>query len=421
MTNKRRTSLGKNFILLWQGQLVSGIGDALYSIALSFFVLQKTGSTALMGAMLACGLLPGILLSPFAGALADRSNRRNLIIWMDVIRGILVIAAGALAYLNILEIWYLFIVAVGLGVCSTLFSPTVNALLPDITPRERLMQANSMMGYNEGVQQILGGPIGGLLYTALGAPILFLGNGISYLISALSERFIDPTPAPKQEHGLEMGRLAALIKDVKAGVAYVWKRRGMRSLMLFAFFSNFFGQATLFLIPAFFYRRAELGVGRYGFAVAAMAIGAGAGMLITTFVKIKEKDRPYVFGGFFMLTCIGFGTMMLLDFSYLIVLAAIGAMGAAVFNILLKTAFQQSTPSHLRGKVFSLMGMGINGLVPLAWLLSGVVAEFVAIPIIAAVSCGMSFIMLVAAMLNAPLRDFLAVRGHEASEVEKAQ
>ena len=373
-----------------------------------------------MGAMLACGLLPGILLSPFAGALADRSNRRNLIILMDVVRGLLVVVIGALAYFNLLQIWYLFIVAVGLGICSTLFSPTVNALLPDITPHEKLMQANSMMGYSESVQQVLGGPIGGLLYTALGAPVLFLANGISYLLSAISERFIDPTPKPEQTREPGAGRFAALCKDVKAGIAYVWRRRGMRSVMFFAFFSNFFGQATLFLIPAFFYRAADLGVKRYGFTMATMAIGAAIGMLITTFVHIKEKDRPFVFAVFFMLTSLGFGLMMLMNFYSLIVLAAIGAMGAAVFNIFIKTAFMQSTPSHMRGKVFSLMGMGINGLVPLAWLLSGVVAEFIAIPTIAVVCCGVNLVMLVVAMLHAPVRDFLAVREKGPETLEKA-
>jgi DHA3 family macrolide efflux protein-like MFS transporter len=88
---EKNKSTGKlwtlNFFLLWQGQLVSALGDVVYEIALGFWVLAVTGSTGLMGILMAASVLPRIVISPFAGVLVDRCNRRNMLVLMDLIRG----------------------------------------------------------------------------------------------------------------------------------------------------------------------------------------------------------------------------------------------------------------------------------------------------------------------------------------------
>ena len=85
-----------NFFLLWQGQLVSILGDVVYAIALGFWILATTGSTALMGGLMAASTLPRILVSPAAGVVVDRFDRRMLMIWMDAIRGAAVLAVDVL-------------------------------------------------------------------------------------------------------------------------------------------------------------------------------------------------------------------------------------------------------------------------------------------------------------------------------------
>jgi DHA3 family macrolide efflux protein-like MFS transporter len=94
-----------NFLLLWQGQLVSILGDVVYAIALGFWILAKTGSTGLMGGLMAASVLPRILASPVAGVVVDRFDRRRLMIWMDVIRGAAVVAIAAAALAGFLQVW----------------------------------------------------------------------------------------------------------------------------------------------------------------------------------------------------------------------------------------------------------------------------------------------------------------------------
>ena len=94
----------RNFFLLWQGQMVSALGDALYTIALNFFVLEKTGSTAIMGTVMALVTMPRIICGPFSGVIVDRTDRKKLIIFGDVIRGLSILFIAFAANRGILEI-----------------------------------------------------------------------------------------------------------------------------------------------------------------------------------------------------------------------------------------------------------------------------------------------------------------------------
>lgn len=98
----------RNFLLLWQGQLVSLLGDVVYAIALGFWILAATGSTALMGGLMAASTLPRILVSPIAGVVVDRFERRSLMIGMDAVRGTAVLAVGIGAFAGFLQVWMVF-------------------------------------------------------------------------------------------------------------------------------------------------------------------------------------------------------------------------------------------------------------------------------------------------------------------------
>ncbi|MCK5157214.1 MAG: MFS transporter, partial [Spirochaetales bacterium] len=105
----------KNFLLLWQGGLVSLLGDMLYELALGFWILAVTGSTGLMGTLMAVSMIPRVLISPFAGVVADRHNRKRIIILMDLLRGIFVTTVGVTAIMGNLEVWMVFAAGILLG------------------------------------------------------------------------------------------------------------------------------------------------------------------------------------------------------------------------------------------------------------------------------------------------------------------
>jgi len=415
--SKEKKGLGRNFLLLFQGQFVSGVGDALYNIALGFYVLDLTGSTALMGSLMAVGILPGVLFGPFAGAIADRMDRKKIIIWMDVAHGLAILAVAAAAYLGVLSLWHLFAAAVVMGLSSSLFVPAVNGMIPDIVESDKLMRANSMIGYSDSLKDLVGGPIGGMLYTAIGAPLLFLLNGVSFLLSAFSEKFI---VAVHQMSFAEDGksRWKILLQDCREGFRYMLRSRGIGSFLIFCLLANFFGTVMIFLLLPYFQQSAHLGPAYYGLAVAMMAAGSGAGMLFTTFVNIREQHRTVVFGLTWVLTSVCFSLMLHFDIAVMFVLLVIGSAGMAVFNVLFRTAFHQGTPSYMRGKVYSIIGMGMNGLMPVSYLLGGLLAQYYPILWIVPICGAVNIVLLAFFIFRKPFGDFLAARcGAQPQEV----
>ncbi len=181
----------KNFFILWQGQLVSSLGDAIYEIALGFWVLMVTGSTALMGTLMAVSMIPKIVISPFAGGVfIDRSGRKCIIVAMDLIRGISITLIGVMTILGTAKIWMALLAGMIIGTCAAFFNPCMGSVLPDIVPQDKILKANSSYQMTTTGSNLIGTVFGGMLYAILGAPIMFLINGISYLFSGFTEIFM---------------------------------------------------------------------------------------------------------------------------------------------------------------------------------------------------------------------------------------
>lgn len=126
-----------SFSILWQSQLVSTVGDAVYSIALGFWVLAVTGSTALMGTLMAASTLPGVLIAPLAGVIIDNSSKKRLFILLDILRGICIVLLAAAAYHGELAIWMVFVTGILLSICGAIFNPGVQATIPRLYQKPR--------------------------------------------------------------------------------------------------------------------------------------------------------------------------------------------------------------------------------------------------------------------------------------------
>ncbi|HEX3030309.1 MAG TPA: MFS transporter, partial [Clostridia bacterium] len=221
-TKKRKDRLWTmNFLLLWQGQLISLTGDVFYSFALGFWVLALTGSTALMGTLMAASAIPRVIISPIAGVVVDRYNRKHLLVMMDMIRGIFIVFIAIAAYNGFISIYMVFTAGIVLGICGSFFSPAVNSALPDIVPQAKLVNANSAIGIIQTGSNIVGSSIGGVIYHTFGASFMFLLDGLSYLFSGIIELFIK---IPRHEKSQENQHI---IHDIKDGYVFVWRFRGL--------------------------------------------------------------------------------------------------------------------------------------------------------------------------------------------------
>jgi MFS transporter, DHA3 family, macrolide efflux protein len=392
----------RSFLLLWQGQLVSILGDVVYSIALGFWILAATGSTALMGGLMAASMLPRILASPVAGVIVDRFDRRTLMIWMDVIRGAAVVSVGIVALLGFLQVWMVFAAGILIGLCGAFFSPAVSSVIPDVTGKTRVVQANSVFSMLGTGGNIVGNSLGGLLFKVLGAPFLFLFNGLSYLFSAGCLAF---ARVPRIVHAQEKMHFG---DDLKKGFSFVWKIRGLRYLILTAAGLNFFANMAIMLFLPFYQKNPALGPVKYGIAMALFTGGMFLGMALTAAVKIPAARRYSLFavGGMLSLACF-IVFPFIGSFGLATALLALGGFANAIINVFIMAVMQMAVPQDMRGKVFALMGMATQGLTPIAFALAGVLAEFIPLAPLMSASFAAAALMAIPMILLPSFRRFI--------------
>ena len=391
----------RSFFILWQGQLVSTLGDAAYSVALGFWVLQATGSTALMGALMAASTLPGVLVSPFAGVLIDRANRKRLLILMDFLRGLCICLVSAAAFKGLITVWMVFAAGVILSVCGAAFRPGISASIPDLVPKSKLLNANSVFAIVSNGANMLGNVTGGFLFQLLGAPFMFLFNGLSYLFSGGSIMFVK---LPSVKRATEQN----FFKDMGDGFRFIWRLRGMKAIMLLSALDNFLGFIAIVLILPLFEKTPDLGPGRYGVVMACFMGGTMAGYLITSLIKIPHAKNLIAFMGAYVLST---GSLIagvnLRYFPAMTVFIAVGGLFNGILNVILQTSLQSATPQEVRGKVMAFVSMISQGLTPLSMALGGVLAEFFPIRGIMNASFGLAILAVLPFTLVKSFRRFL--------------
>ncbi|MGL5753873.1 MAG: MFS transporter [Paraclostridium sp.] len=392
----------RNFFLLWQGQLVSVFGDALYSMALGFWVLQETGSTTIMGSIMALVTIPRIILGPIAGVIVDRYDRKKLIILGDLIRGFGMLFVAILALNGLLKIWMVMLMGVLLGICSSFFNPSIQSVLPEIVPNDKLVKANSSYQMATTGADIVGLSIGGFLYTLIGAPLMFLINSISYLFSAFTEGFIK---IPK----IERKNLNITFKeDFMEGIKFILTFKGLVRSLIMAFFINFlFGMIRVLIIP-WFLSNPSLGMSKYGILNGFQSLGFLIGTLVLSFINIKSNHKysVYIFSIITFVSLIGFGAFI--NNFIIILLCFTTAFGFMfVFNTLANSTIMELTPSDKRGKVFATIGTLAMAISPLGNFVGGVLGEFMNPRTVIIGGTVISLIVICSIVVNQDVKKFL--------------
>lgn len=371
MAEQKPPSLwNRNFLLLWQGQLVSSLGDNFYAIALGFWVLEKTGSTGLMGTLMAVSTLPRVLISPFAGVWVDRTERRKLLIVMDVIRGMASAGVGLAAWAGMLEIWMVFAAGIVLSICGSFFGPAVSSAIPDIVPPDQIVQANSVFSLAYNGTAIIGTAGGGFLYQALKAPLMFLFDGISYVISAAAILFMKIPAVKHQAHKL------SFFEDMKGGFLFVKKFSGLKYSFVIFGVLNFFANIGFFLVLPMFQKIPYLGAAKYGIVMGVLTGGSFLGYFLTSVIKVPTNKRFIVFylGALMSAACMALFPVHM-SMIYMSVMAVLIGVSLAVVNALISAVMQITVPAEMRGKVFGLLGTMAGSLTPIAFAAGGWLGE----------------------------------------------
>ena len=362
----------KDYILMLQGNAVSAIGDVLYSVAIGYWVYEKTGSSALMGIMSSISMFMVMFVSPFSGSIVDKCSRKTIIVGMDLLRGLIMLIVGALAFTDKLSVPIVLAAAFLASTCSVFFHPAVSTLMLDIIPHDDMVRGQSVHSGINSLINLVGKALSGALVAFLGVPLIIVINGISYLFSAATEVFIH---VPKTVRQGEKVTVSGILRDFGLAIREIFGNRFLRLFVPCALILNLLGAGPMTLMLPFCLEKGFT-VDMYGYLMSVETAASLICVSLLGIVKLKPKARYYMMAsGFLVSIPIYILAYLSKRFILMCVLFFLGAftncMGNAVFNASLMLAL----PEENRGAILGFVSAASTGGCALSAVIFGVLCD----------------------------------------------
>lgn len=362
----------KDFILMLQGNAISAIGDILYSVAIGYWVYEKTGSSTLMGIMSSVSMFVVMFMAPFSGTIVDKCERKSIIVGMDVLRGIIMLVIGILAYLNQLSVPIVVFAAFLASLCSAFFRPAVSTLMIDIIPHDDMVRGQSISSGVSSFVSLIDEAFSGALVALCGVPFIIILNGISYLISAVTEMFID---VPKTKGQGEKVTLIGILKDFKIGFLEIFQNRFLKLFIPVALITNLLGSGVFSLMMPFILEKGFT-VDMYGYLMALQTAASLICVFLLGIIKLKPKLRYYGM-------CLGFVTSVIFyiggyitnNYILMCVLMFLGSFMNVLGNSIFNASLMLALPEENRGSILGFVSSGSTGGCALSVILYGILCD----------------------------------------------
>ncbi|HHT7236469.1 MULTISPECIES: MFS transporter [Bacillus] len=354
----------KNFEKLFYGQTLSVLGDWFHTVALLTLVYSITESSFMLALTFMSKGLPQLLLSPFIGGIADRFSKKQIMIFTDILRGIIVLTYLLAFY----KIEIIFVSNICLSVLSCLFEPAKQSILKNIVHQKHLVTANSLSSTINGFMSIMGASLGGLIAQSLSIEIAFFINSLSYFISAY---IIYKIKIPSRD---TFSTKKAIFTDIKDGYTYILQRKIILTLILVGISWGIIGGAYQLLLTIYAERIFHSNIGiLYTVQGAGLMIGS---LLVNLYISKNEDKMKRAFGWAYLLQGIFFLGFILSDqlIIGIITLLCMRIAGGIIVP-LDTTLLQMYTEENMIGKVFSFHYSIYGSLIQLSMFFTGWLLE----------------------------------------------
>jgi MFS family permease len=367
----------RDFRRFWAGETVSLFGDQITLIALPLTgVLALHASAAQMGYLTAAGIAPALFFSLHAGAWLDSHGRRRETMLFTVLgRAALLITIPIAYWLDVLTLVQLYVVAFLIGTLSVFFFVAYTTLFVSLVPRERYLEANSLLNGSRAFSFVGGPSVGGLLVAVFSAPGALVVDAVSFLVSAFTLGSIKPAEPPTEE---------ARRGHVKAGLRYLWRSPVIRASLLATATINFFNFVFWALFFLYVNRTLGVGPGVLGLVLGAASIGGMLGSILT-----GRISRRLGVGPTYILSCVLFPAPLVLVplahasqprwliLTLLFASEFVSGFGVMLLDITSGTIKTALIPDRLRARVAGAYMVVNYGVRPLGALLGGALGTWI--------------------------------------------
>jgi MFS family permease len=361
----------RDFAFLWTGMTISIVGDGIYMVALPFLVYQISNLPTALAAVGAAWTIPQVIFLLLAGVVTDRFDRRRVLIGSDLLRAFAIGLAGGLSVMDALELWHLYILVAIFGAGEAFFMPAFGAIVPEVVPKDQLVEANSLDQFVRPIGMRLAGPvIGGLVVAAAGPGEAFLVDAATFVFSAVM------VMAMRRRARAEISSKTSVSIELREGLGFIrskpWLWGGLLATALGQF--AFYGPWVV-LVPFVIRNSLDGGASNYGWVLAAGGVGA-----ILVSIVIGQRGLPHQ-PIVFVLSMWALATFSLAGFGvsdtlwHPIAVAVVLLGGITAGQIVWGTLEHRYVPNELLGRVSSVDWLVSTSLLPLSFLVAGPAGE----------------------------------------------
>ena len=353
-----------NFRLFWSGNFLSNIGTWMQNVAQGWLVLTLTNSAFWLGVVGFAGSIPFLFFTLFGGVVADRVNKRKLLMVTQTAMMLLAFLLAGLTYFHAIGVWGVAAIAFGNGVALSMNAPSYQAMVPRLVKREDLTNAIALNSAQFNMSRIVGPTLGGYAMALFGMAGNFFLNGVSFLAvlwALVRIRYPEDN----------LNRHESMWTSLRGGFAYLRSERQMLVLIGMIATASFLGIPFLTFIPYFAKVQLNAGESGLGWLLAGSGLGAVLGaMCVAVMGVIRHRGRVVTFSGvLFFLAIVGFSTSRSFALSECLAFCEgfCGILMISSFNV----SIQHLSSDEMRGRIMSIYATSFLGLPPLGSLLAG--------------------------------------------------
>ena len=395
-----RALRNRNFRLFWTGNFLSNIGTWMQNVAQGWLVLTLTNSSFWLGVVGFAGAIPFLIFSLFGGVIADRVDKRRLLVVTQTAMMLLAFVLAALTYFKLINVWSVAAIAFANGVAQAMNAPSYQALVPKLVRRDELTNAIALNSAQFNMSRILGPTLGGYAMLLFGVAGNFFLNGLSFvavLWALVRIRY------PEEE----LQRHESVLRSLRSGFVYLNSERQMRVLMSMTAVVSFLAMPFITFIP--YFAKIQLNAGETGLGWLLACSGTGSVLGAVTIAVLGNIRRRGV-----VLTVAGivfFTAIMGFSESHRFALSEFLAFFEGFSGILMISSFnvsmQHLSSDAMRGRIMSIYTTSFLGLPPLGSLLAGELSRHIPTAHVLALMAGLATLIFVAVYASSrPLREF---------------
>lgn len=387
----------RNYRLFLVGQIVSTIGTWMQTVALPWLALELTHNGFLVGLVLAAQFLPVLVLSPFAGEIADRYRKRTVLLLTQTSFVLPSFVLFALTATGHAQYWMVVVAAAATGAINALDVPTRQAFQVDMVGKHDLLNAIALNSSVFNASAVIGPSIAGLLIAVVGVPICFLLNSVSYLaaIAALLLMRNLPKEAQRREE-------QPMLRRIAEGAAYARSEPVVGTLLIVVAVFSLFAMNRTTLMPLFADQVLHVGAHGFGFLLASMGLGSLTGALTLAFFPSLAADprRQLWMAAIWVAALLEFSVSRI--FAVSLVTLFVAGYCQISFVAAANSRIQTITPDHLRGRVMALYAEALIGVGPLGATQAGALATLLGAPWAMAIGAAIAGAVVLAVRLIRP-------------------